>query len=55
MVYKDLPSDDPKVRRPDIALAKEKLGWEPTIKLDEGLDKSIAYFRQKLVKLGRIK
>lgn len=55
VVYLDLPSDDPKVRRPDIALAKEKLGWEPVIKLDEGLDKSIAYFKQKLVKLGRIK
>ena len=39
-----LPSDDPKQRRPDITLAKEKLGWEPTTMLDEGLDKTIAYF-----------
>lgn len=54
LVCKDLPLDDPKVRRPDITLAKSKLGWEPTIKLDEGLDKSIAYFKNKLTKLGRL-
>ncbi len=53
LVCKDLPLDDPKVRRPDITLAKSKLSWEPTIKLDEGLDKSIAYFKSKLTRLGR--
>jgi UDP-glucuronate decarboxylase len=40
-----LPSDDPKQRRPDISLAKEKLGWEPTTAVEQGLDKTIAYFR----------
>jgi len=40
-----LPSDDPTQRRPDIALAKEMLGWEPRIVLDEGLKKTIDYFR----------
>ena len=42
--YKDLPSDDPQQRQPDISLAKEKLGWEPRIQLEEGLKKTIAYF-----------
>jgi len=42
--YKPLPSDDPIQRRPDITLAKEKLGWEPNIKLEEGLKKTIPYF-----------
>jgi len=40
-----LPVDDPRQRKPDIALAKEKLGWEPTISLEEGLKKTIDYFR----------
>jgi len=40
-----LPQDDPQQRQPDISLAKEKLGWEPVIKLDEGLDKTIEYFK----------
>ncbi len=48
IVYKDLPSDDPKQRKPDIALAKEKLGWEPTIQLEEGLKKTIKYFQTLL-------
>jgi len=43
--YLALPEDDPKKRRPDITLAKAKLGWEPTIALDEGLAKAIAYFK----------
>lgn len=37
LVYKPLPSDDPTIRKPDIALAKEKLGWKPEISLSEGL------------------
>jgi UDP-glucuronate decarboxylase len=45
LIYCDLPSDDPKQRKPDITLAKEKLGWGPTVALDDGLDKTIAYFR----------
>ncbi|MBI2439727.1 MAG: SDR family oxidoreductase [Candidatus Moranbacteria bacterium] len=49
IVYKDLPPDDPKQRNPDIALAKEKLdGWEPKVQLDEGLQKTVDYFRHKL-------
>ncbi|MDR2906234.1 MAG: SDR family oxidoreductase [Helicobacteraceae bacterium] len=42
-----LPSDDPTQRQPDITLAKEKLGWEPKTMLNEGLDKTIAYFKEK--------
>jgi UDP-glucuronate decarboxylase len=39
-----LPMDDPTRRRPDISLAKEKLGWEPKIALDEGLRRTIEFF-----------
>jgi UDP-glucuronate decarboxylase len=42
--FQPLPEDDPKHRRPDITLAKEKLGWEPKVPLREGLKKTIAYF-----------
>ena len=45
ITFKPLPADDPTQRKPVITLAKEKLGWEPTIALDEGLEKTIAYFR----------
>ncbi|MDR1169338.1 MAG: SDR family oxidoreductase [Prevotellaceae bacterium] len=48
IVYLPLPSDDPKQRQPDISLAKEKLDWSPKIKLDEGLLKTIEYFRNSL-------
>ncbi len=43
--FEALPQDDPKVRRPDIALAQEKLGWEPVVSLETGLEKTIEYFR----------
>ena len=46
IVYKPLPIDDPKQRCPDIGLAKSLLKWEPTVALDEGLTKTIAYFRK---------
>ncbi|OLN26158.1 dTDP-glucose 4,6-dehydratase [Desulfovibrio sp. DV] len=46
--YRPLPTDDPKQRRPDITLAKAKLGWEPKIPLAEGLKKTIEYFDQFL-------
>jgi len=46
LVNKDLPQDDPKQRKPDISLAKEKLNWQPNIILDEGLDKTINYFKK---------
>lgn len=48
IVNKPLPMDDPARRRPDISLAKEKLGWEPTIALDEGLKRTVAYFENLL-------
>ncbi|MCL2682895.1 MAG: SDR family oxidoreductase [Bacteroidales bacterium] len=48
IVFEPLPSDDPKQRRPDITLAKEKLAWEPKIPLEEGLKKTIAYFAKTL-------
>jgi len=46
--FKPLPSDDPKQRRPDISLAKQALDWEPKVSLEEGLVKTIAYFRHLL-------
>jgi UDP-glucuronate decarboxylase len=46
-----LPADDPKQRQPDISKAKALLGWEPTIALDEGLTRTIAYFRKRLPEL----
>ena len=45
IVYQPLPVDDPKVRRPDISLAKKLLRWTPKVGLDQGLKKTIAYFR----------
>lgn len=45
ITFKPLPADDPTQRKPVITLAKEKLGWEPTVALDDGLEKTIAYFR----------
>lgn len=44
IIYKDLPADDPKQRKPDISLAKKKLNWEPRVKVEEGLVKTIEYF-----------
>jgi dTDP-glucose 4,6-dehydratase len=46
--YKPLPSDDPKLRQPDIAKAKKVLGWEPRVGLHEGLGVTIDYFRNKI-------
>lgn len=48
--FMPLPTDDPKQRQPNISLAKEKLGWEPIISLDEGLEKAIKYFKKELNK-----
>jgi UDP-glucuronate decarboxylase len=44
LIYQPLPQDDPKQRQPDIQLARAELGWEPTVKLDDGLRKTISYF-----------
>jgi dTDP-glucose 4,6-dehydratase len=48
IVYRPLPTDDPKQRRPDITRARTLLGWEPKVQLEEGLIKTIAYFRTKV-------
>jgi UDP-glucuronate decarboxylase len=48
LLFMPLPSDDPKQRQPDISLAKEKLGWEPKVALEDGLKETIAYFRKSL-------
>ena len=48
LVYRELPSDDPKQRQPDISFAKDTLGWEPKIALVEGLQKTIGYFHEYL-------
>ena len=46
--YSELPNDDPKQRRPDITKAKAKLNWEPKVKLDEGLEKTISWVEEQL-------
>ncbi|MDD2807877.1 MAG: SDR family oxidoreductase [Patescibacteria group bacterium] len=46
LIYKPLPQDDPRQRKPNISLAKEKLNWEPTVHLEDGLVKTIDYFRK---------
>ena len=46
IVFKPLPDDDPKQRQPDITLAKEKLDWEPTIELEDGLKRMIEFFKK---------
>jgi UDP-glucuronate decarboxylase len=48
LVHASLPADDPRQRRPDIGVARDKLGWEPKVPLDEGLKRTIAYFRKLL-------
>jgi UDP-glucuronate decarboxylase len=48
IVHKPLPADDPKQRQPDIALARDVLNWEPLVPLEEGLQRTIAYFRSRM-------
>ena len=48
IIYNDLPVDDPKVRRPDISLAKKLLKWAPVVTLEEGLKQTIRYFREHI-------
>jgi len=48
LIFKDLPSDDPKQRQPDITKAKAALGWQPKVQLREGLAQTIAYFDELL-------
>ncbi len=55
IIHKPLPENDPVKRRPDLTLANEKLGWQPSIELREGLNKTIQYFDKKLLKTGVIR
>ena len=48
LVFRPLPSDDPRQRQPDISLARERLGWEPKVQLEEGLTKTVEYFDKLL-------
>lgn len=48
IVYKDLPSDDPVRRQPDLTIAKEKLNWQPKIDIEDGIKQTIKYFEDKL-------
>jgi len=50
LTHMPLPGDDPKQRKPDISLAKAELGWEPQVALEDGMDKTIAYFKSLLEK-----
>jgi dTDP-glucose 4,6-dehydratase len=51
IVYRPLPEDDPKVRQPDITRARTLLGWEPKVPLEEGLTKTLEYFRKKIAEM----
>ncbi|MFA5155471.1 MAG: UDP-glucuronic acid decarboxylase family protein [Patescibacteria group bacterium] len=48
VIYKDLPADDPKQRRPEVSLASKILGWEPKIRLEEGLTATVEYFKSRI-------
>ena len=53
IIYKPLPTDDPTQRKPDITLARERLGWEPGVALEARLAMTIPYFKQLLGNHGR--
>jgi dTDP-glucose 4,6-dehydratase len=53
IVYRPLPTDDPKQRRPDITRARTLLGWEPRVGLEEGLSRAVGYFKSKLAAEAR--
>jgi nucleoside-diphosphate-sugar epimerase len=48
LVERPLPTDDPKIRQPDISVARAVLGWEPKVQLQEGLERTIGFFRTQL-------
>lgn len=52
LVFKPLPSDDPRQRQPDISLAKQAFGWSPTTELEQGLERTIRYFRDRTAQGG---
>jgi dTDP-glucose 4,6-dehydratase len=52
IVFRPLPVDDPQTRQPDISLARQRLGWEPKVSLEKGLESTVAYFRGVLVEQG---
>ena len=54
LVSEPLPADDPRQRKPDITKAQQVLGWEPKVPLSEGLDHTIAYFKQLLSEPGNV-
>jgi dTDP-glucose 4,6-dehydratase len=54
IVYRDLPKDDPKQRKPNIARAKELLGWEPVVGRTEGLKRTMEFFREKMKRTGKL-
>ncbi len=54
IIYKSLPSDDPTQRKPSIELARKMLNWEPKIQLEEGLARTIDYFRKRLKEVGEL-
>ncbi|OEU11564.1 hypothetical protein FRACYDRAFT_192403, partial [Fragilariopsis cylindrus CCMP1102] len=54
IIFLEKTQDDPNKRKPDISLAKEKLGWEPRVTVKEGLSKTITYFQQVLDEAGEI-
>ena len=54
IIYKPLPKDDPLQRKPDISLAKEKLLWQPKVNIDEGLEKTIPWFKEQIIKQNKL-
>nr|WP_243374506.1 UDP-glucuronic acid decarboxylase family protein [Geotalea sp. SG265] len=52
IIFQSLPSDDPKQRQPDITLAQEKLGWQPVVGLEDGIIKTVQYFKRDFIKSG---
>jgi dTDP-glucose 4,6-dehydratase len=53
IIFEDLPQDDPHVRQPDIAKARKYLGWSPQVSLEEGLQKTVQYFKNELIRLEK--
>ena len=54
LVFQELPTDDPKQRRPDIGKARAVLDWEPKVNLQDGLAQTVEFFRHRLRELGQI-